>query len=140
MLDLRDLEFDCVRIAVWSEAVNDWTSGIAERQEFGDFVESFAGGVVASVADLGVGPKILVDLGEVEMRVTSGNDEGEHGKLQIGIFSLALLEQHGVDVAFEMVDRDERLAEREGQRFSEADANEQRSCEPWTLRDRDSID
>ena len=52
-----DLELDCVGIAVGREPVDNRSSGIAEREELGDLVEAFSGGVVASVADPGVGPE-----------------------------------------------------------------------------------
>ena len=140
MLHLCDLELDRVRIAVGSEPVDNRPSGIAEREKLGDLVEGFSGGVIASVADLGVGPEILLQFGEVEMRVTSGDDERQDWKLKIRIVALALLEQNGMNVAFQMVDRDQRLIERERQRFGEADADEERSCQTWTLRDGDGVD
>src|ERR1700722_15886911 len=127
MLDLRDLEFDGMRIAMRGESVDDRSSRITERQQFGDFVESLAGGVVAGVANFDVGPKMFFDFGKVEMRMATRHDKSEHRKLQVGILALSLLEQHGVDVAFEMVDRDQRLAERKRKGFGEADANQQRA-------------
>ena len=53
---------------------------------------------------------------------------------------LALFEQNRVDVAFEMVDRKQRLVEGEGQSLGIADAHQQRSGKAGTLRDRDGVD
>ena len=63
------------------------------------------------------------------MSVSAGNDQRQHRKLQFVIALLALLEQHGMNVAFEMVDRNQRLIEGEGQRLCIADAHQQRSGE-----------
>jgi hypothetical protein len=71
MLDLRSLEFDRVRIAVWRQPVDDRSSGIAESEKLRDFVERLAGGVVTSVADVTVGPKIFLQLREKKMRVSA---------------------------------------------------------------------
>ena len=62
------------------------------------------------------------------------------GKLQFVIALLPLLEQHGVDVAFEVVDGDQRLVEGEGQRLGVADADQQSSGEAGTLGYGDGID
>src|ERR1035438_862163 len=51
MLDLRDLEFDGVRIAMRRDPVNDGASRVAESQQLGYFVERFSGSIVARVAD-----------------------------------------------------------------------------------------
>src|SRR5262249_45450386 len=74
------------------------------------------------------------------MRVASGHHEGENRELHFVISLLPLLEQHGMDVAFEMIDRDQRLFEGEGKGLGVADANEKCSCKAWALGDRDGID
>ncbi len=51
-----------------------------------------------------------------------------------------MLEQHGVDVAFEVVDGDERLAERVGEGFGVADADEQRAGEAGAFGDGDGVE
>ena len=125
MLDLRGRKFYGFRVAVGSEAVDDRASGISQAEKLGDFVEGFAGGVVAGVADVFVGPGVVVLGGEIEMGVAAGDDQGEHGKLQLVVALLPFFQQHGVNVAFEMVDGDQRLVEGEGQSFGVADADEQ---------------
>ena len=74
------------------------------------------------------------------MGVSAGNDEGQHRKLQIVVSFLPLFEQHGMDVAFEMVDGDQRLVEGEGQSLGIADAHQQGSRKAGALRDCDSVD
>src|SRR5580658_6321155 len=69
------------------------------------------------------------------MSVTAGDDQRQHGKTQIVISLATLFEQHSMNVAFEMVHRDERLVESERQRLGIADANQQRTSEPGPLSD-----
>src|SRR5271156_1535578 len=52
MLNLRGQELYGRRIAVRREPVDDGASGITEAEQFCDFVESLAGSVVASVANV----------------------------------------------------------------------------------------
>ncbi len=68
------------------------------------------------------------------MRVAAGNYQREEGPSRCGGFfelllSPRLFEQHGVDVAFEMIHADERFAQRKCQRLGEADTHQQRSGE-----------
>ena len=53
---------------------------------------------------------------------------------------LPLFEQNRMDVAFEMVDRNQRLIEREGQSLGIADSHQQGTGEAGTLGDGDRID
>ena len=131
-LDLREGEGHGVRVADAGEGVDPGAAGIAEAEELGDLVVGFAGGVVDGAADEGVGPGAVGGAGEIEMGVAAGDDEGEGGLtlalsrvLALPPFpnpfgrtaermghrnarcGLALVEQDGVDVAFEVVDGDE---------------------------------
>ena len=56
VIDLAEVEGDGAGVAVGGEGVNPGTSGVAEAEEFGDFVEGFAGGVVDGAADVFVLP------------------------------------------------------------------------------------
>jgi len=49
------------------------------------------------------------------------------------------LHQHRVDVAFEVVDGDERLGQPEGQRLGEGDADQQSAGEPGAFGDSDGV-
>src|SRR5215469_10500025 len=127
MLDLCGRKFHRMGIAVRSQAVDDGPTGISKAEQLSDFVEGFAGGVVARVADVLVGPGVLVLRGQVKMRVASGDYQCQHGEAKFAIAFLALFEQDGMDVSFEMIDRDQRLLEREGQSFGVTDTDEKRS-------------
>src|SRR5215467_4671603 len=67
--------------------------------------------------------------------MSAGDHEAEHGKGSLEITFLTLLEQHGVNVSFEMIYRNERLGKREGQSLGVTDPDQQRAREPGTLRD-----
>ncbi len=74
-LDLREGEGDCLRIAEAGQCVDPGAAGIGEAQKLGDFVERFAGGIVEGAADERVVPGSVGWFGEIEMRVTAGDDE-----------------------------------------------------------------
>ena len=59
------------------------------------------------------------------MRVSAGNDQSEQRKTQIAISLLPLFEQNGMNVAFEMIDGNQRFFQRERQRLGVADSDEQ---------------
>ena len=69
----------------------------------------------------------------------SRDHQGQHGELQLTIALLPLLQQHGMNVAFQMVDRNQRLIERKGQRLGVADPDQQRSGQSRALGDGDCV-
>ena len=140
VFDLCRRELHGMGIAMRGEAVDDGAAWITETKEFGDFVEGFAGGIVARVADVLVSPGVGFLSGEVEMSVASGDDEGEYGKLQFVVALLTLFEEHGVNVAFEMVDGDQRLFKGKRHGLRVADADQQGPREAGSLGDGDGID
>ena len=140
MLDLRNLELDRLRIAMRRQSVDDRSSGIAEAEQLRDFIERLSGGVVASVADVPVGPEIFLHLGKIKMRVAARDHQRQHRKMKVAIFALPLLEQYGMDVSFKMVHSDQRLLQRESERLGKADADQQSARQSRPLRDRDGID
>jgi hypothetical protein len=75
--DLRERERDSARVAEFSECVNPWAAGTAEAEQFGDFIEGFAGSIVDGAADESVGPGAISGAREKEVGVTAGDDEGE---------------------------------------------------------------
>src|SRR5208337_2703511 len=77
MLNLRSLKLDRLRIAVRRQPVDDGSSGIADPQQLRDFIERLSGGIVASVADVPVGPKIFPHLGKIKMRVAARDHQRE---------------------------------------------------------------
>ena len=74
------------------------------------------------------------------MRVSAGNHQSQHRESHFMISLLPLFEQDGVDVAFQMVDRDQRLIQGKGESFCVTDPHQQGSCESGTLSYRDGID
>ena len=77
----------------------------------------------------------------IEMRVTAGDDQSDERELDARERALLRgFEQHGVDVAFEMVDAEERLAERPRHGFGVAHADEQRADQVRPLGDGDGVE
>ena len=74
-------ESNGVRIAVRREQIDHRSAGIAEAEQLGDLVESFAGGIVAGLAREG-GNESFKDFEQV--RVASADDQRERGKFQPG--------------------------------------------------------
>src|SRR5271170_5219795 len=130
MLDLRSLELDRERIAMRRKPVDDRSSGIAQSQEFSDFIERFSGRVVTSMADIPIAPQIFMHPGKIKMRVSARDNQSKHRKLQLAIFALPLLffpvfQQHRVDVSLKMIHGDQRFLQSKSQRFCKADADQQ---------------
>ena len=118
-LDGREGEGDGSGVSVRSESIDPGATGVAEAEELGDLVEGFAGGVVDGAADVAVLPERLVVcgglVGEVEVGVSSGDDEGEEGSGgSAGGEGSGVLHENGVDVAFEVVDGEQGFGEAEG--------------------------
>ena len=74
------------------------------------------------------------------MRVAPRDNQGKHRKLEFVVAFLPLLEQDGVDVAFKVVDGDERLIESESERLRIADSDEEGAGESGPLRNGYRVD
>jgi hypothetical protein len=72
--------------------------------------------------------------------VAAGDDEGQEGKLVGQLSTVAGFQYDGMDVAFEVVDRDERFVEREGEGFGVEDADEQRAGQAGAFGDGDGVE
>ncbi len=104
-------------VTVRGEAVDPGAAGIAEAEQLGDLVVGLAGGVIDGAADVAVAPGACFrEPGKVEVSMAAGDDQGEQGVVARG--RVRGLHEDGVDVALEVVDRDERLAEPEGERLA----------------------
>src|SRR5437868_1216550 len=121
-----------VRVACLSELIQYGTSRITQAQELGYLVVGFAGRIVASSAKNGV---LLGRWNEKESRMAARYDQSD-----CGVFNRGVLEHHRKDVSFYVVDSDYGLVQREGQRFSIAETNQQRAYQPRALSDRYAID
>src|SRR3954453_19210067 len=104
-----------------SQFVDDRTARIPEAQELGDFVEGFAGGVVAGFSEQAV-MKTIKHFEQVGM--TPANHERERRQLDgLG------LHDHSVNMALDMVHSNQRHTCCETQRFSVGQSNEERTQE-----------
>ena len=140
-LDRVELEGHGAGVAVGREGVDPGATGVAEAEQLGDLVVGLAGGVVDGAADVLVAPGACGALrGEVEVGVAAGDDEGEQRELHGGFGALAGLHQDGVDVAFEVIDADERNVEAEGEGLGVGDADEQRAGEAGAFGDGDGLE
>ncbi len=99
-------EADGGGIAVGRQAVDDGAAGIAEAEQFGHLVESFAGGVVARLAEQAV-VEALADLEEVGVAAADHQGEGGKSHRRSGASGF---QDDGVNVAFDVIDRDQRNA------------------------------
>ena len=73
--DLRKRERHGVGIAEFGERVDPRAAGIAEAEQFRDFVEGLARGIVHCAADERVTPRAVRRPREIKVRVTAGDDE-----------------------------------------------------------------
>jgi len=134
--DLRKSKRDGAWVSVQGEGIDPGTAGVSEAEELGDFVVGFTGGIVHGPTDEGVVPGAVGRAGEIEMGVSTGDDEGEGGFViefrAVGLAGgVALVEEDGVDVALKMVDGDERDVLRIGESLCVGDANEEGSGKAW---------
>ena len=140
MLDLRRGKLHRLRVAVLRELVDDRAAGIAQRQQFGHFVEGLAGSIVARVPDVAVRPTPALLLGQVQVRVAAGDHQRQHREIDFVIALLPLLQQHGVNMAFQVVDGDQRLLQGKRQRLGITDTHQQRSRQSGPLSHGQRVD
>jgi poly(A) polymerase len=74
------------------------------------------------------------------MRVTAGDNEREEWEFHGGFAALARFHQDGVNVAFEVVDGDQRLVEAEAEGLGVGDADQQRACQARAFGDGDGVE
>ena len=78
-------------------------------------------------------------LGQVKMSVSARNHQSQHGEIHLAIIFLPFLEQHGMNVSFEMIHGDQRLVEGEGQRLGISDSDQQGARQPRPLGHRQRV-
>ena len=76
------------------------------------------------MSDVVVRPALGFLFGEIQVCVAARNHEREHGEVDAVIALLALLEQYGVNMSLEMIDRNQRLVESEPQRLGITDSDQ----------------
>ncbi len=129
-LHARQRELYRARIAVGRKLIDDGAARIAESQEFRDLVVGFAGCVVARFSEQSIG-EALADF--EHMRMAAADDERERGVFNVG----AGLQNHRVDVAFDMVDGDERQIAGKAQGLGVGDADQERANQAGACGDGD---
>ena len=112
-------------------ASNSGATWVGETENFGDFIENFADGVIASAAD---DMKIVVVLHIYNLRMAAGNDEGEERK-----FRFVATQPVGVDVRFEMMGRVKRNVVKNGGSASSEGADKKGADEAWSMSDGNGV-
>jgi hypothetical protein len=146
-LNLRKGKRDCGWVAVLCERIDPWTAWVAKAEEFCDFIVGFASRVIDCTAHERIAPRAALGTGEIEMRVSAGNYQcqrwffGFSWLAVVECFALfALIEEDGVNVAFKVIDRNERDILCVGEGFGIGDANEQCSGQTGTGCNGDGVD
>ena len=112
-------------------ASNSGATWVWKSENFGDFIENFADGVIASAAD---DMKIVVVLHIYNLRMAAGNDEGEERK-----FRFVATQPVGVDVRFEMMGRVKRNVVKNGGSASSEGADKKGADEAWSMSDGNGV-
>ena len=80
---------------------NSGTTRVGKAKDFGDFIKTFADGVIAGGAD---DFKMVMLLHKDNLGVTARDNESEERKLNVG-----RVQPVGINVGFKMMNRKERL-------------------------------
>lgn len=112
-------------------ASNSGATWVGKSENFGDFIENFADGIVASAAD---DMKIVVALHIYNLRMAAGNDEGEERK-----FRFVATQPVGVDVRFEMMGRVKRNVMQNGGSAGSEGADKKGADEAWGMSDGNGV-
>ena len=140
-------EIHPVGISVARQPVDNRPAGVPQGQELCDLIEGFACGVVAAVAELGVSEGVCgvrAGRGEEQARMPPGGHQREGGKgcLSNGLAGRAVhlvFEQNGVDVTFQVVHADQRLAEGKRQRFAIDESDQERADQSRPFGDGEGV-
>ena len=112
-------------------ASNSRTTWVGKSENFGDFIENFADGIVASAAD---DMKVVVALHIYNLCMAAGNDEGEERK-----FRFIATQPVGVDVRFEMMGRVKRNVVKNGGSAGSEGADKKGADEAWGMSDGNGV-
>ena len=132
LFDLREGKQISVGDAVASEGIHPGAAGVGQAEQLGYLVVGFAGCVVERFADVAVVPCLLRRAGgEVEVCVAAADDQGE----ERSCLGERIVHKNSVDVAFQMIDGDQRKIGAEGEGLGEADADQKCASEAWAFGD-----
>ena len=119
-------EINRLGIAVLGQTRNDGTARIPQPQRLGDLVEGLAHGIVQRLAQyLVIAPR--ADMHQHGM--AARNQRKDKRRLQVGC-----CQQVGVQMAFQMVDGNKRLARGKCEALCKGNAHNQRTNQTGTLR------
>ena len=130
-VDFWNWKLVSVGIAFECGASNSGATWVGKSENFGDFIENFADGVIASAAD---DMKIVVVLHIYNLRMAAGNDEGEERK-----FRFVATQPVGVDVRFEMMGRIKRNVVKNGGSAGGEGADKKGADEAWGMSDGNGV-
>ena len=130
-VDFWNWKLVSVGIAFECGASNSGATWVWKSENFGDFIENFADGIVASAAD---DMKVVVVLHIYNLRMAAGNDEGEERK-----FRFVATQPVGVDVRFEMMGRVKRNVVKNGGSAGGEGADKKGADEAWGMSDGNGV-
>lgn len=130
-VDFWNWKLVSVGIAFECGASNSGATWVGKSENFGDFIENFADGVIASATD---DMKVVVALHIYNLRMAAGNDEGEERK-----FRFVATQPVGVDVRFEMMGRVKRNVVKNGGSASSEGADKKGADEAWSMSDGNGV-
>ena len=110
--------------------------GISEAKQFGNLIESFAGGIVAGPPQQSIGSSLTCF---EQMRVAAADNKRKGGEFD-RIAAPAGLEDHRVNVAFDVIHRDQRDPRGQRNGFGVSQAHQQRPRQARPGRCGDSVE
>ena len=134
-MEQRPRQREAVGIALDRSLLDGRAAGKAQAEQPRHLVEGFARGVVQRAAQAPVAP---VTGHQDQLGVPAGDDqhqrrEGIRGGLAVD------REPVGVDMAFQVIDREQRQPGRKGQPLGRVDAHQQTARQPRPMRDPDGV-
>src|ERR1700730_3439216 len=75
VFELRRGKLYGLRITVGGELIDNGSTGISQSKQLCDFIKSFAGSIIAGMADVHVGPTIVLLLRQIKMSVATGDNQ-----------------------------------------------------------------
>ncbi len=164
--DLRKREWHGPGIAEFGQRVDPRTTGIAEAEQLRDLIEGFARGVVHGASHQRVIPCSLRRAGQIKVRVPAGDNKRESrisAGLQTGVpgesvfdslgwetgctggvhaarSGLPLIQQHRVNVTFEMIHGNQRKMIRKSESLGVCNAHQKCTGKPGAGSHSDGIE
>jgi len=121
-----------VVVSLLSRFTDRRAARVGETDDFGNFIEGFAHGVVLGLAEKFI---VTVVLEERELAMAPADNQGEHWELR-----LWFAQEIGVHVTFDVVNIVKWFVLDDGKRASGERANEKRTDQTWRVGDTYSVD